>query len=83
MIHTQRNLNYIHSEFCMRDTKDRKAVGWHIQSAEREKLSTKYVVYKATLFWNESEIKSFSEEQRLREFIDSRSDWQKILKESF
>lgn len=59
-----------------------KVVGWHIQSDERK--SQPRVLYLAKLsFKNEGEIKIFSDQQKMRQFVPSRPILQKILRKFF
>lgn len=53
-------------------------VGWHIQRAGRKKLSTENL-----LFCKKDEIKTFPEEQKMRQLVARKPTLPEILKEVF
>lgn len=75
--HVQRNLNEMNSGLPIRDNEVQKPVRWYIQSKNCQPRITDTGKLS---FKNESEIKIFPHEQKLRESVDSRSDLQKLLK---
>ena len=54
---------------------------WYIQSAERENPATKMLCLERLSFRIEGERKKFSDKQKLKEFIDTKSTTKEILKD--
>lgn len=75
-----RNLNKINSWLLIRNTGGQQAVTWHSQTTKRETLPTENCIHSKTSL-DKSEIKTFPDKQRLREFTASMSALQEIVKD--
>lgn len=73
MTHTKGNYNKINSSLLIRNNGGQKTVGWHNQRANRKKILLIKIPYLAKLSFKNGRFfkKTFSDKQRLREFVAS------------
>lgn len=79
-VYNGRNLNKINGWLLIRNTGGQQAVRWHSQTTKRETLPTENCIHSKTSL-DKSEIKTFPDKQRLREFTASMSALQEIVKD--